>query len=178
MADSAQPKRDGDLARDHAHDRQWDGVGCDALPAVAEELRVLALRDVDATGTTPYDDPGARFTGRQSRIAPRFPCGDHADERGLRVAARVCARDPPPPSCDLVVVLPVDRRRITDGDRWHGRRDAARQRRDIELGDGPNAAAPGGHLLPEPFTPHTERRDDPDSGDDDPTTQIRAHSHV
>jgi hypothetical protein len=132
-----------------------------AMAAVREEVAVLLLADVDAAATAADDDPGPRRAHAEPGIVPGFAAGDHAEERGARVALRVGAR------------LPALRGLAVEGERGshvhgrHGRRDLRRVARHIELRDGARAAHAARDMVPETLTADAERRDDADAGDDD-----------
>ena len=122
VADAVQLERDRDLARHHPDDRDGDRVGRDPLPAVGEELRVLPLGDVDAAGAAADEHAGVGLVQAQSGIGPRFPRGDHGDQRRLRVAARIGAADRRP-------AWPQLARIASEGWRRSARRSASPRRR-------------------------------------------------
>ena len=72
VADAVQPQRDRNLARHHADDRDGDGVRRDALPALDEEVVVLALADVDASAAAADDDARVRLADATARRRPRL----------------------------------------------------------------------------------------------------------
>ena len=63
-----------------------DGVRRDLPAAVGEEVLVLPLADVDAAAAAADDHAGVGLTGAQPGVAPRLAAGDHAEERGARIA--------------------------------------------------------------------------------------------
>ena len=164
MADAVQLERDRDLAGHHPDDRHRDRVGGHALPAVAEELGVLTLGDVDAARAAADDHAGVRLVEAEPRIRPRFGCGDDRDERRARVPPRVAAARRRPP----VRRTRVDRHGLVDRDRRDGSRHRAGEGRRVESADAARRAAPVADVLPEALAPHAERRHDADPGDGDP----------
>ena len=110
----------------------------------------------------PMTTPAFGLADAQPGVGPGLARGDDADQRGARVALGIGAvagvrRSSSPSSARHV----VDRHA---GDR---RRDAAREVRRVELGDGARAAAAAADALPEPLAADAERRDDADAGDHD-----------
>ena len=162
MADAAQTQRDGDLARHHPDDRDGDGVRGHLAPPLDEEVVVLTLPDVDAAAAAADDDPGARLRDAKRRVAPRLARRDDGDERRARIALGIGAVARVP---DIVA---LERRHIVDRHVADRRGDATGEIGCIEVGDGARPAAPLAHVLPEALTADAERRDDADTGDDDP----------
>ena len=59
--------------------------------ALDEEIVVLPLADVDAAAAAADHDAGVRLADRQPGVVPRLARGDHADQRGARIALRIGA---------------------------------------------------------------------------------------
>ena len=134
-----------------------------------EEVVVLPLADVDAAAAAADHDARAWLAEREPRIDPRFARGDHADQRRARVALRIGAVRLVPH------IVALDRRHVVDRDAGHGRGDARRELRRVELGNRPRAAAAAADVLPETVAADAERRYHTDSRNDDSRLTGVAH---
>ena len=67
----------------------------------------------------------------------------------------------------ILVAVAFERHASVDRDRRHPRRDLARIRRHVELGDGVGSAAAAADVIPVALAADAERRDHADAGDDD-----------
>ena len=132
------------------------------LPAVDEEVVVLALADVDAAAAAADEHAGARLVDPQAGVVPRLARGDDADERGARIALRIGAA-----ARSSQMSSPLERRHVVDGDAAAPAPRPAGELRRVELGDRARAAAAAADVVPEPLAADAERRDDADAGDDD-----------
>ena len=161
VADAAQPQRDRDLARQHPDNGDRDGVRGHLLAALEEEVVIVPLADVDPAAAAADHDAGVRLGDRQPRVGPRLARGDHADQRGARVALRIGA----------VVVVPdvvaAHRRHVVQRDAGDRRRHLAGELRRVELGDRARGAAAAADVIPEALAADAERRHHADSRDDD-----------
>ena len=109
----------------------------------------------------PIITPAPGSPDPQPRVAPRLAAGEHAEERGAGIAARIGARVP------VGGVLAVERHRRRDVHRRHVGGDAAREAGGVEGRDRPRAADAAGHGVPEHVPANAVGRDDADAGDDD-----------
>ncbi len=161
MADAAQPQGNRNLARQHADDRHRDGVRRHLLAALEEEVVIVPLADVDPAAAAADHDAGIRLRDLQSGIRPGFARGDHADERGARVALGIGAVG------DIPDVVASQRRHVVDRHAGDRRRDLAVEVRRVELGDRARAAAAAADVIPEALAADAERRHHADARDDD-----------
>src|SRR5687768_2236177 len=158
VADAAQAERDRDLARHHAANADGDRIGRHLLAVVLEKVAVLPLTDVDAAATAADDHAGIGLGKPEAGVAPRFARGQHAKQRGSRIAFGIGV-------CLTRTGLAIE----GDGGshvHWrHRRRHATRIRRDVELGDRARAATTAPDGVPERLTPGSKGRDDANAGD-------------
>ncbi len=131
------------------------GVTC--RPPLVKKSSVLLFADVDAAAAAADEHARSRLAGAKTGVAPRFPRRDDTEQRRPRIPLRV--RVP------ILVAVAFERPAIFDGDRRHPRRDLARIRRHVELGDGFRSTDAAPHVIPEALAAHAEGRDHADAGD-------------